>query len=88
MMPPTDLDNLHPRVAVLEAGQRNLREDLRDLKSEDIAEIKRSVQALRNDWHESRHGMARGEKIALAGVSITVVMAIIAAIALIQTAPT
>lgn len=91
MAPPPDRipegNGLNSRVAVLEAGQRNLREDIRELKSQDVAEIKQEIKSLRREFTASRAGMTRAEKIALSGVGVTIVMAIIAAIALVQTAP-
>lgn len=78
---------LGTRVAVLESRYAVLREDIRDLKSEDIAEIKNEVRQLRIDFNKRGEGMTRGEKIALSGVGVTLIMAIVAAIALVQQAP-
>lgn len=82
------------RVAVLEAGHEALREDIRDLKAEDLAEIKhaltqvrREQSLMRNDFLTSRQGMSRAEKMMLGGLGFAGVSAIVAAIALIQGAP-
>jgi len=71
------------RVAVLEAAYLVLRGELSDLKSEDLREIKDEVRAIRKDLIDSRRGMTRSEKIALAAVCITFIMALLGAAALI-----
>lgn len=76
-------NGLITRVAVLEAAYLALRGEVHDLKSEDLKDIKDEVRAIRQDLIDSRRGMTRAEKIALAAVCITFVMALLGAAALI-----
>lgn len=83
-----EANGLTTRVRLLEDRYSRIDRDIRDLKNEDIAEIKHEVQALRKDLNLRGQGMSRAEKIALGGLATTLLMAVIAAVALIQQAPT
>jgi hypothetical protein len=67
------------RVRVLEVQHTALEND--------VTEIKDELKGFREDFNARGAGMTRAEKIALGGLTTTVVMAIIAAVALITTAP-
>lgn len=54
---------------------------------EKLEGVEDEVKAFRKEFGQSQRGMSRGEKLALASVAVTIIMAIIATIALVQTAP-
>lgn len=79
MATPPEGNGLNSRVVALERDYLHVRED--------VAEIKADVKGMRRDFNARGAGMTRPEKIALASAGAAVIGAIIAAVALIQTAP-
>jgi hypothetical protein len=78
MNPISDDAKLLARIAVIETRIEDLRED--------FAEQKDAITGLRDEIRSHHEGLSRAEKIALTGVSVSLVMAVFAALALILNA--
>jgi hypothetical protein len=67
------------KLSALEAGQR--------AQHEDMVEVKAEMKDLRRSVTTAHSGLSRSERIALAGVLVTIALAVIATLALVLGAP-
>lgn len=81
------LDGLSSRVAVLESQIRDIKDDVRDIRTGDLKDIKSELHAMRDELAERERGMSRPEKIALIAAGSGVVGSIVAVIVLVSSAP-
>lgn len=80
-------DGLSNRVTAVEEQMKNVQEDVRELRREDIKDIKSELRLLHDEFTAGQRGMTRTEKMMFSGIVITAITAIGGFVALLTQGP-